>query len=78
MGIIFTELLTGKCILPGQSSAEQLKMIFELIGTPKEEEIKLIPYHEYQEYVKKMRYREPKDFRKIFPNANDEALDLLH
>ncbi len=25
-----------------------------------------------------MRHREPKDFKKIFPTANDEALDLLH
>ena len=52
MGVIFTEILTGKCILPGQSTSEQLKYIFDLIGTPTEEEIKSIPYPEYQTYVR--------------------------
>ncbi|RUS30779.1 hypothetical protein BC938DRAFT_478974 [Jimgerdemannia flammicorona] len=34
VGCVFAEMLTGKPILPGQTDPDQLKLIFELVGTP--------------------------------------------
>lgn len=43
VGCIFAELLRRKPFLPGCNTKNQLELIFEVIGTPSEEEINAIP-----------------------------------
>ncbi|EAR83980.2 MAP kinase (macronuclear) [Tetrahymena thermophila SB210] len=77
VGIIFAELIKRKPLLPGSSSSDQLLRIFDLIGTPLENEIQMIPYDEYRKFIRELPKREPKQFEKIFSKAPKEALDLL-
>lgn len=66
-----------KTLLPGNDSSDQLAKIFELIGTPNQDEIKSIPYEEYRNFLKQLPKRPSKDFANLFPKASKEAIDLL-
>jgi len=76
-GIIFAELMKRKPFLPGSSSSDQLLRIFDIIGTPQNEEIATIPYEEYRKFIKELPKRPCKQFDKIFTKASKEAIDLL-
>jgi len=45
-------------------------LIFDLIGTPNEEEINIIPREKSRKFVKSLKKREPKSFEAIFPKAS--------
>lgn len=52
-------------------------MIFEVIGTPTEEEINAIPKEKYRKMIRQLPKRTGKPFNKIFSKASDLAIDLL-
>jgi mitogen-activated protein kinase 7 len=73
------ELLSDPPRVPlfrGDSTLNQLELIFDLLGTPKDEEL-VMGSREAIAYAKSLKKREKKDFRKLFPNASMQALDLL-
>jgi len=87
VGCILGEMLHGKPIFPGQSTMNQLEKIMELTGMPTEETTariskfapnmleaarsKDLPSEDEDPRVTEAR------FRKYFPTASDDALDLL-
>lgn len=40
VGCIFAEMVTGRAIFPGKSTIHQIRLIIELLGRPKDEDIK--------------------------------------
>lgn len=75
IGCIFAELLTGgRALFPGEDEIRQLGRIFELLGTPSDDtwpQAKNLPlYCEFNP-------RPPLDFKEIFPNASEMAIDLI-
>lgn len=54
---------------------DQLNVIFDIIGTPMEEDITNLG--EVQNYLKGLQKKNPKDLQKTFPAAPDDAIDLL-
>lgn len=75
IGCIFAELLQGgKPLFPGQGEIDQLGRIFELLGTPNEENwpdaIQLPTYFQFTQ-------ADPKPFETVFSNVPEETLDLL-
>lgn len=77
VGCIFGELLYRKPILPGNDANHQLELIFNLIGTPTEEDVMCIPNAKAREKVMRMPRRPAKLFETIFRTANPNAIDLL-
>ena len=77
VGCIFGEILLRKPILPGSDTNNQLELIFNLIGTPSQEDIQAIPNPRSREKALKVPKRRGKCFETMFRNANPEALDLL-
>uniref|UniRef100_A0A1D1XSK4 Cyclin-dependent kinase D-1 n=1 Tax=Anthurium amnicola TaxID=1678845 RepID=A0A1D1XSK4_9ARAE len=73
-GCIFAELLLRRPFLQGTSDIDQLGKIFFALGTPTQAQwpdmIYLPDYVEYQ-------YVPAPPLRSLFPNASDDALDLL-
>lgn len=56
---------------------DQLTVIFELIGTPSDEELSFITDQNGILYLKSLKFRQKKDLKVKFPGSPEEALDLL-
>ena len=77
VGCILGELLLRKPIMPGKDPENQLELIFDLIGTPEEEDIQAIPNLKSRRLVDSFTKRAPRDFSSFFLDSNPVALDLL-
>jgi serine/threonine protein kinase len=77
VGCIFAELLKRKPFLPGSDTRNQLELIFDVIGTPTEEEINSIPREKSRKLVRSLPKKKPKQLETLFPNASPIAIDLL-
>jgi mitogen-activated protein kinase 1/3 len=61
----------------GKEKKDQLAVIFEVLGTPTEEEISRTRTAQAQEYLRSLKPRKPDDLAKRYPTAGRDALDLL-
>lgn len=77
VGCILAELLGGKPLFKGKDYVDQLNQILHYLGTPSEETLSRIGSQRAQEYVRSLPYMPKIEFCKLFPNANQQALDLL-
>ena len=75
VGCIFAELILRRPIFPGQNYLDQLKIIFEIMGTPKD--LTWIKTPEAKKWVQKLKPHNGKDLTKLFEKASPKALDLL-
>ncbi|XP_021887086.1 cyclin-dependent kinase C-2-like [Carica papaya] len=76
VGCVFAELLNGKPILPGENETEQLNKIFDLCGSPDENNwpgVSLIPWYDNLKPTRPMKRR----VREVFQHFDSLALDLL-
>ncbi|KAL1380351.1 hypothetical protein pipiens_014266 [Culex pipiens pipiens] len=75
VGCILAELLLRVPFLPGESDLDQLTRIFQVMGTPNEEnwpDVKSLPdYVQYKQFP-------PIPLRDIFTAAGDDLLDLIY
>ncbi|KAG2317305.1 hypothetical protein Bca52824_020427 [Brassica carinata] len=76
VGCIFAELLNGKPILPGKTETEQLTKIYELCGSPDENNwpgVSKMPWFDQLKSPRPLRRR----LREIYRNFDRHALELL-
>ena len=59
------------------SAMHQLKLIIDLLGTPKECDIQNIENPKFREMIRNIPIRPPKKLTKIFPNCNEEGKRTL-
>ncbi|KAE9017049.1 hypothetical protein PR003_g13955 [Phytophthora rubi] len=76
-GCILGELLGRKPLFPGSSTTNQLNKIFNVLGTPDIAYIASIHKEAAQKWVHRQRRRSKIPFEELYPNANQQALDLL-
>ena len=60
------------------SNSDQLNVIFDIIGTPNEEEMSFVTDAKALEYLKTFSARPRVDLKTKYPAAGDDALDLLN
>lgn len=60
-----------------KTEGDLLNSIFELIGTPNDDDLKFISDGFAIAYIKKFAQREAQDFEQIFPDINPEGLKLV-
>lgn len=60
------------------STNDQLAVIFEVIGTPNEEDKSFVTDSKAIEYLNAFPKRDKVDLATIYPGAGEEAIDLLH
>jgi len=77
VGCIFAELLLRKPLFPGGNHIDQLKLIFNLIGTPKADSLDWIKTPEAKQWVQRMAPSRGKSLEKILTKATPDALDLV-
>lgn len=56
---------------------DQLNVIFEVIGTPSQQELSFITDPKAHEYVNSFPPRQPKSFQEFFPGCGPDELDIL-
>lgn len=77
IGCILAELLMGKPIFKGKDYVDQLNKILDVLGSPEERIIKKIGSDKAQAYVRSLPFKRTVPFRRLMPNADPQALDLL-
>lgn len=77
VGCIFAEMLLRKPLFPGGNHLEQLRIIFEILGSPAPDNQDWIKTPEAKEWVQHMTPYKGHKFSKIFSKATPDALDLL-
>ena len=60
------------------STNDQLNVIFQVIGTPNEEDKSFVTDQKALDYLQAFPNREKIDLHTVYPGAGDEAIDLLH
>jgi len=75
LGCIFAELILRRPLFPGQNYLDQLKIIFEVMGTPKD--LTWIKTPEARRWVQKLSKHDGKPLNEVFPKASEGALKLL-
>jgi serine/threonine protein kinase len=77
VGVIFGELLQREPLFRGHNSEDQCEYIFNLIGTPTEDDIAAVPNPRSKERLLHFTPRRGKAFEMVFEDRNPLAIDLL-
>lgn len=77
IGCILAELLGSRPLFQGKDRVNQLDKIVEICGTPSEEDIASMGSPAAQKYLRKKSLYPSADWRRKYPEASNEALDLL-
>eukprot|EP00191_Tetraselmis_sp_GSL018_P006474 CAMPEP_0177608022 /NCGR_PEP_ID=MMETSP0419_2-20121207/18239_1 /TAXON_ID=582737 /ORGANISM="Tetraselmis sp., Strain GSL018" /LENGTH=377 /DNA_ID=CAMNT_0019102663 /DNA_START=407 /DNA_END=1540 /DNA_ORIENTATION=- len=77
VGCIFAELLGRKALFPGKDYVHQLNLITKVIGSPSEEDLMFISSEKARRYIRSLPKHEHVGFQKLFPKANEMAVDLV-
>jgi len=77
VGCIFAELLGRKPLFPGKDYVHQLNLITKVIGSPSEDDLMFISSEKARRYIRSLPKHDHVDFRKLYPHANEQALDLI-
>lgn len=77
VGCIFAELLGRKPIFPGTECLNQLKLIINILGSQREEDLEFIDNPKAKRYIKSLPYSPGVSFSRLYPGANVLAIDLL-
>jgi len=78
VGCILGELLGGKPMFPGTSTMNQLDRIIEVTGRPSPADIEAIQSEFAGTMLDSLPDVEPRSLHSMYPNASEEAIDLLH
>ncbi|KAH9258910.1 hypothetical protein BASA81_002974 [Batrachochytrium salamandrivorans] len=77
VGCIFAEMLNRKPLFPGEDYLHQLRLISEVVGTPKEADLHFVQSEKALKYMRGMQIKPKADFAKLCPKSSPEARDLL-
>lgn len=82
-GCIFAELMQRAVLFPGDTNANEVIMILQLLGVPDDEDLKIIDNPQALVFIQRQRKvqleqgKKPIDWKKRIPHASDQAIDLL-
>jgi len=76
VGCILAEFFLGRVLFKGRDCLKQLQLILQVTGTPTEEELAAL-HPNVAGFIRKLGPIPKADLSKLFPNADDQARDLL-
>ena len=77
VGCIFAELLGRKPLFPGKNFVHQLTLIFDVIGSPRPNQVSHIKSRQAKKFLASVQGKAPVDFETLYPSCNPVAIDLL-
>jgi len=76
-GCIFAELFLRKPLFAGDDYIHQMNLIFDFLGTPTGDDLKFVTNPNALQFIKNMTVRPAKPYKKKFPTASADAIDLM-
>ncbi|OAF71146.1 hypothetical protein A3Q56_01033 [Intoshia linei] len=76
-GCILAEMFNNKPLFPGKHYLDQLNQILDIIGSPSERDLNRIINEKARFYMEALPYRNSKDLSSMFPDAPEEAIDIM-
>ncbi|CAN0042395.1 unnamed protein product, partial [Phaeothamnion confervicola] len=77
VGCIFAELLGRQPLFPGKNFVDQLTLIFDVVGSPREEEVSHIRNSQALKFLDSMVGKPRVPCATLFPEASEPAISLL-
>uniref|UniRef100_A0A182U738 mitogen-activated protein kinase n=1 Tax=Anopheles melas TaxID=34690 RepID=A0A182U738_9DIPT len=77
VGCILAEMLSNRPIFPGKHYLDQLNHILGVLGSPSQEDLECIINEKARSYLQSLPYKPKVPWSRLFPNADQNALDLL-
>jgi len=78
VGCILAELHGREPLFPGEDYLSQLELIFSILGTPTEEDLKFITNPRAVNWIQRLKKTFPKiPFSRVYSNVNPLAIDLM-
>jgi len=77
VGCILAEMLNNRPLFPGKHYLDQLNLILSVLGSPSATTLQFIRNDKAKSYLTGLPRKDRADFTKLFPQADDKALDLL-
>jgi serine/threonine protein kinase len=77
VGCIMAELHGRKPLFPGEDYIKQMNLIFDVCGTPTEDDYDFISNEKALEYIKSLKPKPKVPLTEVYPKANPVAMDLL-
>jgi mitogen-activated protein kinase 1/3 len=77
IGCIFAELLGRKPLFPGVDYLDQVKRIIAVLGYPSEADKTFITNPSARRFLARIPMKKKIEWRRLYPRANPQALDLL-
>ena len=76
-GCILAEMLKRDPFFPGKNFVQQLTLVFDVIGSPKPQEVQHIINNEARQFLQEQKHKQKVPFSRIFPQASKEIIELL-
>ncbi|KAJ2800063.1 mitogen activated protein kinase, partial [Coemansia guatemalensis] len=77
VGCIMAEMLSKMPLFPGHDYHHQLKLIFDVLGTPSSDAYLGIKSQRARDYIRSLPLKAKANFNKMFPYASPLAIDLM-
>jgi len=77
VGCILAELLRRRPLFPGADYLDQLRRIVGVLGTPTEEDLTTVEHRRAADYLRSLGPSVGMPFEVLFPDASEDAIDLL-
>lgn len=77
VGCIMAELVRRKVMFAGRDYLDQLRLIMDLLGTPKPEDYGFVKSARARAWLEKQQARPRKDFATVFAKTSPDGRDLL-
>mmetsp|Transcript_10363 Transcript_10363/g.26550 ORF Transcript_10363/g.26550 Transcript_10363/m.26550 type:complete len:352 (-) Transcript_10363:75-1130(-) len=77
VGCIVAEMIGNRPIFPGKHYLHQLNLILNVVGSPSDEDMAFIHNDKARMYVASLPQQEKIPFARMYPHADENALDLL-
>jgi serine/threonine protein kinase len=77
VGCIFAEFYLRKPLFRGKNQLDQLEVIFNILGSPKENELDWVLDPQAKKWIKRRKPTEGTEFSALFPRVGPNALGLL-
>ncbi|XP_075920587.1 mitogen-activated protein kinase 1-like [Petromyzon marinus] len=77
VGCILAEMFGGKPLFPGKHYLDQLNQILAVLGSPSAGDLSCIMNPKARNYIQSLPGKPKVEWRKLYPSASADALDLL-
>jgi len=77
VGCILAEMLSNRAIFPGKHYLDQLNHILNILGSPSPDDLMCIINHKARSYLQSLPAKGKVPWKRLYPNADLRALDLL-